>query len=267
MLTGEKYRRFFCILTLKHLPYIDTIAVSEILHAAESGIYVNAPYDHPAYDANSPAFPLSLKKFADAKAYDIAMARMGHLRGTAIGTLIVLLNSVNGISLQQFAELRKRFLKCPSCLCYFSFDSYQSHIEYTMTCRNTPLMEPGEPPSYTHMLLCSDTLAISIVPDLRGVFTRLPSIPVTSYPAGVIPLTDEAINTPIGVAWLTWNSRAGVTHDNWVQMITAWRRCPRGCGMVRSFSAHAFHMQEKCPCSEVGDAVLGFYPPLAEEES
>lgn len=60
-----------------------------------------------------------------------------------------------------------------------------------------------------------------------------------------------AVN-PVGLAWLTWNSRVGVTHDTWVHMITAWRRCDT-CAKVRSFQGHLSHLEEEGECGDEGD--------------
>lgn len=87
--------------------------------------------------------PHMFKQFRKDNAAYIAWNIMGHLRSTAIGTVVLLLNGTIGVTLEQFAELRKRTHKCSSCLCYFSWDGYQQHIEYDMVCKNTPSFEPG----------------------------------------------------------------------------------------------------------------------------
>ena len=70
---------------------------------------------------------------------------------------------------------------------------------------------------------------------------------------------EPSATNPIGLAWVTWNSQAGVTHDIWVQLITAWRRCSGGCDKVRSFKAHLDHLQEGS-CAAFGDEALGVPP-------
>ncbi|KAJ3806856.1 hypothetical protein EV368DRAFT_85180 [Lentinula lateritia] len=206
----------------------DSDLMSTIVEAAELGTYHEEPHLHPAFSVRSISqTPDALKQFHGVGASQLAWRHMGHSRGSTVGTLILMFNGVVGITLEQFAELRKRFHKCPSCLTYFSFEGYQRHIEYDMRCQNTPLLEP--------------------VPNLRGVFDSLPDIPVRKWPAGTTPVREDVVNTPVGLAWLTWNSPAGITHDTWVHLITAWRQC-KTCGLVRSFEGHARHLQEHKKC-------------------
>lgn len=193
--------------------------------------------------------------FLNPKASIVAWSMMGTLRGTVIGTLTLLFNGAYGISLEQFAELRKRSHKCASCLCYFSWEAYQQHIEHDALCKNTPRLEPGKLGLDMFLQFCTEPF---LVPDLRAVFMSLPSIPAEQWPAGTTPISDEVINGALGLAWLNWHSRLGVSHDCWAHMITAWRVCPGLCGRVRSFAGHVCHLKEDPQCSAVGDANL--YP-------
>ncbi|KAJ3858945.1 hypothetical protein EV359DRAFT_68585 [Lentinula novae-zelandiae] len=206
----------------------DSDLMSTIVEVAELGTYHEEPHLHSAFSVRSISqTPDALKQFHGVGASQLAWRHMGHSRGSTVGTLILMFNGVVGITLEQFAELRNFFHKCPSCLTYFSFEGYQRHIEYDMRCQNTPLLEP--------------------VPNLRGVFDLLPDIPVQKWPAGTTPVREDVVNTPVGLAWLTWNSPAGITHDTWVHLITAWRQC-KTCGLVRSFEGHARHLQEHKKC-------------------
>lgn len=119
--------------------------VSSILDAAETGDYYYRPYLHPAFKTHNVSdTPAALKQYHNHRSSFAAFTRMGHLRGTDVGTLIFLFNSIAGISLEQFAELRKRAHKCSSCRCYFSWYRYQQHVEFDMRCKNTPQLEDGE---------------------------------------------------------------------------------------------------------------------------
>ncbi|KAJ3806127.1 hypothetical protein F5876DRAFT_69213 [Lentinula aff. lateritia] len=175
----------------------DSDLMSTIVEAAELGTYHEEPYLHPAFSVQSISHtPDALKQFHGVGASQLAWRQMGYSRGSTVGTLILLFNGVVGITLEQFAELRKRFHKFPN---------------------------------------------------LRRVFDSLPDIPVRKWPAGTTPVWEDIVNTPVGLAWLTWNSPAGITHDTWVHLITAWRQC-KTCGLVRSFEGHARHLQEDKKC-------------------
>ncbi|KAE9383440.1 hypothetical protein BT96DRAFT_1009172 [Gymnopus androsaceus JB14] len=215
----------------------DSSLVSSILDAAETGEYHVSPYLHPCFsmkhiNETPPIFQHLLKPKASMVAWNMT----GMLRGTTIGTLTLLFNGAYGISLEEFAELRKRSHKCSSCFCYFLWDGYQQHIEHDMLCKNMPKLEP--------------------VPDLRAVFLSLPSVPIEKWPAGTTPISEDVINGALGLAWLNWHSRLSVTHDCWVHMITAWRLCPGRCERVRSFAGHICHLEEDPRCCVMGDANL-----------
>lgn len=118
--------------------------IRTILYSAEHGQYLDNPHSHPAYIVDEVNVPPCLQGFMMAHAENIAFGRTGHLRGTPVGTAILLFNGVKGVSIEEFAELRKRNFKCILCYCYFSWDGYQKHIGYDGVCRNTPELEAGK---------------------------------------------------------------------------------------------------------------------------
>ncbi|KAJ3921986.1 hypothetical protein F5877DRAFT_64428 [Lentinula edodes] len=206
--------------------------IRTILYSAEHGQYLDNPRSHPAYILDEVNVPPCLQGFMMAHAENIAFGRTGHLRGTPVGTAILLFNGVKGVSIEEFAELRKRNFKCISCYCYFSWDGYQKHIGYDGVCRNTPELEA--------------------VPDLSQVIARVQPFSIRPPPAGTTVVCRPAAVNAVGLAWITWNSHIGVTHDVWVHLITAWRRCGT-CGMLRSFEGHLSHLKDEGLCGEVGD--------------
>ncbi|KAF9068463.1 hypothetical protein BDP27DRAFT_1418731 [Rhodocollybia butyracea] len=212
----------------------DSYLVSTIRQAAEAGDYDEKPYLHPAFNLSENSdIPSCLLPFTEGGAISLAFARTGY-RNTPVGRLIACLNGVVGIDIEQFAELRKRAQKCSSCLCYFSWEGYQRHIGEDSACHNTPSLKP--------------------VVDLGNVFEALPAAPPVDD--GPIQACFGVLHNPIGLAWLTWNSPFGVTHDTWVHLITGWRKCPGGCARVRSYAGHVHHIQEDLRCSQVGDEAI-----------
>ncbi|KAJ3860002.1 hypothetical protein EV359DRAFT_85772 [Lentinula novae-zelandiae] len=215
----------------------DREIVQSLLDAAESGHYLNNPHSHPAFDLlERGAAPACLHPFMDELSERIAFHRTGHLHGTPVGTALLLFNGTKGISIGEFAELRKRSHKCTSCYCYFSFDGYQRHIGYRGVCKNS--------------------LDLETVPDLSTVLAKIKPFSIQPPPAGTTFISHPAATNAVGLAWLTWNSHIGVTHDTWAQLITAWRRCDH-CGNVQSFQGHVSHLEEKTDrywsCRDGGD--------------
>lgn len=117
--------------------------ISCVLTGADEGAYFERPYLHPAFKLSLDAVtPAALKIHEGLEAVQRIWSRT--LRGTPITCTLLLLNSPTGISLELFAELRKRFHQCQSCLCYFSWDAYGKHLKGSGLCANTPALESGK---------------------------------------------------------------------------------------------------------------------------
>ncbi|KAJ3866992.1 hypothetical protein EV359DRAFT_79026 [Lentinula novae-zelandiae] len=212
----------------------DSVMISCVLTGADEGAYFECPYLHPAFKLSLDAVtPAALKIHEGPEAVQRIWSRT--LRGTPITCTLLLLNSPTRISLELFAELRKRFHQCQSCLCYFSWDVYGKHLKGSGLCANTPALES--------------------VPNLDSVFGKLPGLPVDNWRelSKAIGKPSPILASPVGVAWMSWNSPYGVTHDAWANMITAWRRCPGQCGLVRTFDGHKAHMERERECAKEGD--------------
>lgn len=124
----------------------DIEVVKSILESAKDGEFLHNPRAHPAFDVSGGEghLPECFENFVGPNSEVIAFNRTGHLRGTPIGTAILLFNGTEGLNIEQFAELRKRMHKCTSCYAYFSFDGYQHHLGYSSSCQNTPDFETGQ---------------------------------------------------------------------------------------------------------------------------
>ncbi|KAJ4492442.1 hypothetical protein C8R41DRAFT_919996 [Lentinula lateritia] len=212
----------------------DGMMTSCLLSGAEDGTYLERPYLHPAFKLSVDAVtPAALKIHDGPEAVHKIWSRT--IRGTPVTATILLLNSPVGISLELFGELRKRFHQCQSCLCYFSWDAYGGHLKGNGICANTPGLES--------------------VPNLAVVFRKLPSLPVEDWSelSSAIGKSSPVLASPVGTAWMSWNSPYGVTHDAWANLITAWRRCPGKCGMVRTFEGHKAHLESEQGCAKEHD--------------
>ncbi|THU88937.1 hypothetical protein K435DRAFT_803150 [Dendrothele bispora CBS 962.96] len=65
--------------------------------------------------------------------------------------------------------------------------------------------------------------------------TNLVKSMTASSPAGnVLTFENPAMSSPIAQAWLKWDSRGGVTCEDWVTIATAWQDCPE-CSLLFSF--------------------------------
>ncbi|KAJ3916506.1 hypothetical protein F5877DRAFT_80829 [Lentinula edodes] len=212
----------------------DSTMISCVLTGAEEGLYLERPYLHPSFKLSVDSVTSAALRIHDGPD---ALHRIWSrtIRGTPVTAAILLLNSPTGISLELFAELRKRFHQCQSCLCYFSWEGYGKHLKGCGVCANTPTLET--------------------VPNLDAVFTRLPALPVENWQelGKAIGKPSPILASPIGVAWMSWNSPYGVTHDAWANMITGWRRCPGPCGLVRTFDGHKGHLERDQGCLKEKD--------------
>jgi hypothetical protein len=61
-------------------------------------------------------------------------------------------------------------------------------------------------------------LVEELYPELAGLY----DMATRTYPLGVaLPSHSDHINSPLGCAWVAWNSRVGVTQDVWAVISTA----------------------------------------------
>lgn len=61
----------------------------------------------------------------------------------------------------------------------------------------------------------------------------------------------EFYDTPIGGAFLEWNSKSGVPIDVWATICTAVIHC-NTCDLIRTFNADRAHRNFKGECLDVG---------------
>lgn len=70
---------------------------------------------------------------------------------------------------------------------------------------------------------------------------------------GEPPTPIEFLDSPIGAAYLEWNSRLGVPEDVWAVISTAYVHCDE-CNLRRSFNGDHAHRDANGRCADVGQA-------------
>ncbi|KAJ7442070.1 hypothetical protein B0H11DRAFT_2094975 [Mycena galericulata] len=194
-----------------------------------SGLYTNHPYEHPAWNSLiEECIPL-MASFHPATpgSYAPSMMRMT----TLCGQMLTQLNSTMGLPQITFFRLLLQKLDCDVCGCIYSVEGYHDHRQFrakdrTYVCVNTPDLFPIQERQ----------------PDLAGLY----DMATRTYPTGSLPSHSDHIDTAIGRAWVTWNSRVGVTKDVWPD-----------CDLVRTFEGDRAHRDENLMCRDVGQGQVG----------
>ncbi|KAJ7504085.1 hypothetical protein B0H11DRAFT_1905962 [Mycena galericulata] len=79
-----------------------------------------------------------------------------------------------------------------------------------------------------------------------------PRFEVRTYPHGYkIPVLEDFVDTPSGVAFTEWNSRIGVPMDVWILLSTSGVEC-KTCHLRRSYDAHLAHCDTTGQCLDPG---------------
>lgn len=110
--------------------------------------------------------------------------------------------------------------------------------------------------------VCSFTLhfrhhshSIFIVASVHPDLDDTPEIPLRTFAHPRPSAATEFLESPIGAAFLEWNSRVGVPRDVWCAIITAYIRC-NTCRVCRSFNGDIAHRDAQLNCNDAGQAAL-----------
>jgi hypothetical protein len=76
----------------------------------------------------------------------------------------------------------------------------------------------------------------------------------------------EYLDTPVGIAFLEFNSRIGIPVDVWVTITTAYICCVT-CQLVRTFPAHRAHLDSHDICYDLGEGVATLAKGKGKERS
>ncbi|KAJ6454725.1 hypothetical protein C8R47DRAFT_221942 [Mycena vitilis] len=146
-----------------------------------------------------------------------------------VGRAIREFHSPIGIPVTAWTSIIGNLCVCACCQCTFSIDGYNSHVV------------EGR---------CSMAAPMDFVPVKAYV---PPRIAVRTYPAGyVVPLQEDYVDTPSGVAFMEWNSRIGVPMDVWAFLASSGVVCEK-CKLRRSFQAHKGHCNATGECRDPGE--------------
>ncbi|THU84405.1 hypothetical protein K435DRAFT_806717 [Dendrothele bispora CBS 962.96] len=219
----------------------DEKMLENLFKSFQSGEYIANPSAHPAWNTavlkDLPSvlhqYHLTFDDGGGAFAQGILQLVQPHLY-TEVGRIIVLLNTRGGLERDLCNLLFKHSFRCICCQCYFSEPGYYAHAGYfSETCSNHP----------DHGLAYN----------LEEVVSTLPKL-IAPANAEVGPFTaSEIALSPLGLAWLAWNSKAGIPGDAWHLISTAYKYCPY-CNRVRSFDAHRAHMDgDSCGIKQTGE--------------
>ncbi|KAJ7506096.1 hypothetical protein B0H11DRAFT_1904007 [Mycena galericulata] len=171
----------------------DGLTMNTVYNDRRIGLYQNQPERHPA---SSVDIPHPLLEVYDSRVYpgcsDRAFSNQPFF-DTAIGNVVRELNSPLGVPPGDFQILIHHFATCPCCVCTFSIDGYNRHIQGGI-CSSHP---DGHPVNVREQ-------SEDEIPRPKG----------RTFPNGYHPPpTGETLDTPIGIAYLEWNSRFGVPLD------------------------------------------------------
>jgi hypothetical protein len=163
-----------------------------------------------------------------------------HFVGTGIGFAIRNLHSTLGISLEVWELLRHSAISCSVCLCVFSAEGYQDHLDKEGTCRNWffPCKASGDLIAGNAPLKLIDALA---APQLQPAGSLTPEL-VWDINEQKSAAAEEWWDKegPTRAALLEWNSRIGINQNVWALVSTMGILC-QDCSRVRSAPAHRRH--------------------------
>lgn len=174
---------------------------------------------------------------------------------TAVGIIIRELNSPLGVPPGDFAILLCDMVFCAGCWCTFSVDAYNQHVQGGI-CSSHPT--GGQGTCLFFFWPISELTFLFSVRRRELHDQEVPRPKGRSFPNGYRPPhTTETLDTPVGVAYLEWNSRFGVPLDVWVLISTAVVHC-NACDLVRTHPAHAAHLDVRSGlCTDVGQGTSG----------
>ncbi|KAJ7695871.1 hypothetical protein B0H16DRAFT_1750512 [Mycena metata] len=183
----------------------DAALISRVFSERRSGVYSAYPDRHPA---SSQEGVHTILQVYDSRIYPDCVDRVlsnQRFIDTAIGIALRELNSTLGIPEADFKALSLNMVFCSGCYCTYSIDGFNHHVQRGV-CSNHP--------------------------DGTAVKNRdeedIPRTVGRTFPNGYKPPanTPDLLDTPIGLAYLEWNTRFGVPLDVWALISTAVVHCP-----------------------------------------
>ncbi|KAK7029023.1 hypothetical protein VNI00_014733 [Paramarasmius palmivorus] len=177
---------------------------------------------HPAHDSSTPPLLLAWDLAVNPNGQNLANQHQ-HFVGTATGFTIRNLHSTRGISLRVWELLRRSAVSCSVCLCMYSMDGYQDHLDQKGICRNW-----FSPRLATPLIQKTDNITPDMVWDV-----------VDEQNAASEEWWDKT--APTRAALLEWNSRIGINKDVWAVVSTMGVLC-RECSRIRPSTQLQFYV-------------------------
>ncbi|PPQ84980.1 hypothetical protein CVT25_010533, partial [Psilocybe cyanescens] len=212
----------------------NTSLMTDLFYNNKAGIYQETPSSHPAWRMANP--PHVLQPYSEAMypgCSNRSFQNVDYLM-TAMGQAIRELNSSLGIPRLTFDTIVEAAVKCDVCMCMFSSEGYNHHI-VNRNCGNSHIALPVTP--------CE--VDVDVIRALRLRTFSEPAIASTAK---------EFLETPVGIAYLEFNSKIGVPMDVWAMITTAYVAC-RTCHLTRTFPGHQAHLDLSGECHDLGEAV------------
>ncbi|KAK7019273.1 hypothetical protein R3P38DRAFT_3199456 [Favolaschia claudopus] len=206
---------------------VDQLLMVDIKDFYNTGFFDRNPGHHPL--AVKPPHDLMSNYLPEDTQDNLSrvFANMQHV-DTHVGRAIREFHSIIGVPQEGWTAMLQHKVECDCCECVFSYEGYNSHVVMGRCSTATP----------------STSVNLMPPPPLR--------ISCRTYPSGYsIPLVEDFVETPSGLAFCEWNSRLGVPRDVWVLLSTSGVLCST-CKLRRSYEAHQAHLKDG-KCADPGE--------------
>ncbi|KAJ7661095.1 hypothetical protein B0H17DRAFT_1144798 [Mycena rosella] len=224
------FKPFFNKRVAKARSTVDLQLIADVVGFDKNDFYKNYPHLHPLTEKPPVAVMRTYDQETATGCLIRAFSNLEHI-DSHLSRALREFNSLIGIPAGTWKAIVGNATTCSCCLCSFSFDGYNSHINQGR-CSMVPAMEKV------------------LVPRRNAPHTPLA---VRTYPHDYrIPLLEDFMETPTGVAFTEWNSRIGVPLDVWMLLSTAGVECET-CHLRRSWEGHRAHFGEDNSCNDPGD--------------
>ncbi|KAF8957974.1 hypothetical protein BDZ97DRAFT_1762515 [Flammula alnicola] len=212
---------------------LDMVLMNELYYNDKMGLFKETPSLHPVWDLNHT--PRVLQPY-DEGMYPGCSNRINQNLDffvTEVGQTIRELNSTLGIPRATLQALVELAIKCDCCGCMYSPDGFSHHL-VNDHCGNSMFHRQVLPK----------------IPDVEA----LRELKLRSFADPPQTHLKEFLDTPIGIAFLEFNSKIGIPLDVWVTISTAYKMCST-CHLCRSFPAHQAHLDSDGKCHDFGEGV------------
>jgi hypothetical protein len=224
------------------------------IKSSKFSLAIEQPSLHPAYDCEKLATTPDALKCHHPDTSTAILFTAPNTYKTSIAVAIADLNATTGIPLETMTLLVQQSITCLVCECAFSIEGFNRHRINENACGNTPDGDYSK--SITFLCLCYTERYTFTVYGLDNLYEVVPPLLQRTYLAGVLPIQRDLLHTASGFAWLSWNSRDGVTRDAWALTSTGWQYCEH-CQLVRTFVAHRAHCEKDGNCLDPGEDLVG----------